>query len=176
MSVVGCAAQHGVLRAVRSEGVGSGGDAAARRAVHGDAVLRGRADDGLSAAGRDSDRSQSGASAAAADGSGGALSEASAECAGRSGASDLPVFAAGSADRASQPGVVGGHHVHPPVAGVRVPGGDPGLVQPLRAVVVAVDHPGRVVLRPGPAGGVADRHAGDLQHGPGQPVHQRRLD
>ena len=108
-----------------------------------------------SASGRAADRSQPGASLAAADGPGGHLSEAAAECAGRSGASGVPVFAAGSADRAAEPGVVGGHHVHPLVAGVRVPGGDPGLVQPVRAVVVALDDAGRVVLRPGPAGGVA---------------------
>ncbi len=140
MSLVVGAAQHTVLSAGWSEGRGPVGDATDRRAVHGDAVLRGRADDGGVAAARVSDRSQPGASLAAADGPGGALSEASSERAGRSGASRVPVFVAGSANRSSQPGVVVGHHVHPPAAGFCVPGGDPGLVQPLRAVVVSLDN------------------------------------
>ena len=39
---------------------------------------------------------------------------------------------------ARQPGVEHGHHVHPDGAGVRVPGGGDGLVQPVRAELVAV--------------------------------------
>src|SRR5512139_2993619 len=103
MSVAGCAAEHGVLRAMRPEGVGSGGDAAAGRAVYSDALLRGRADDGLSPRRRGSHRSQPGASLAAADGPGDAVSQASVEPAQRAGASRVPLFAAGSADRAAEP-------------------------------------------------------------------------
>src|SRR6266849_4848804 len=48
--------------------------------------------------------------------------------------------------------------------------------QPGGAGVAAVEHDGRIVLRVGARGGVGSlRQAGHLQHGPGQPVHQRRL-
>jgi len=52
-------------------------------------------------------------------------------------------------------------------------GGD-RLVQPAGAVVAAVDHPGHGLLPGGGRGGAgAPWAAGDLQHRPGQPVHQR---
>lgn len=54
--------------------------------------------------------------------------------------------------------------------------GDHGLGEPGGAGVAAVEHDGHLVLRLGARGGARLlRHPGDLQHRPGQPVHQRRL-
>ena len=53
-------------------------------------------------------------------------------------------------------------------------GGGDGLAQPERAVVGAVEHAGQRVLRGGAGEGAGGGPAaGDLQHGPGQPVHER---
>ena len=57
--------------------------------------------------------------------------------------------------------------------GFPVSGGDHGLAQPPGAVVAAVEHHGRDVLHGGAGGGVHPAwHAGDLQHRPGQSIHQ----
>ena len=92
------------------------------------------------------------------------------------GAQDLPVSAARPGDRPAQPGLGGRHHLHPDRARLPLPGRDHGLGEPGGAGVAAVEHDGRRVLRRGAGGGAgALRHAGDLQHRPGQPVHRRRL-
>ena len=69
-----------------------------------------------------------------------------------------------------------GHHLHPGAGRIPVPGGDHGLVEPVRAVVGAGQHAGGRVLR-GRAerGPGAARATGDLEHRPGQPVHERGL-
>ena len=98
-------------------------------------------------------RSQAGAAADAADGPGGDLPQAAA-VAEHDGAPDLPVFAAERGDRAARPGVVQRHHLRADAAGLDVPDGGHGLVQPLRAVVAVVEHAGRAVLPGGVGGGV----------------------
>ncbi len=50
-----------------------------------------------------------------------------------------------------------------------------GLVQPVRALLGPVGYAGGVVLRVGVGGGPGEGTPGDLQHRPGEPVHQRGL-
>ena len=69
---------------------------------------------------------------------------------------DLPVFTAECGDHAAQPGVGQRHHVHSAAAGLLVPGGGDGLVQPLRAGVAVVEHAGGKFLRRGVGGGACD--------------------
>ena len=86
-----------------------------------------------------------------------------------------PYPAARHGGRADRSGVELRHHVHSATVGIRVSGGGPGLVQPLRPGLGAVGHSGRSVLprhartRPG------DRAAGDFQYRPRCAVHQRCL-
>ena len=54
-------------------------------------------------------------------------------------------------------------------------GGHHGLAQPLRAGLAAVQHPGGRLLCCGSGRGLEQGSATDLQHRPGQPVHQRGL-
>ena len=54
-------------------------------------------------------------------------------------------------------------------------GGHQGLAQPLRAGLAAVQHPGGRLLCCGSGRGLEQGSATDLQHRPGQPVHQRGL-
>src|SRR4051812_10136838 len=61
-------------------------------------------------------------------------------------------------------------------ARLRLSGRGAGLVQPTGAGLAAVDHAGgRVLPRRGAGGPGAPWQAGDLQHGPRQPLHQRGL-
>ena len=57
-----------------------------------------------------------------------------------------------------------GHHLCADEARVHVPDGGDRLVQPVRAVVAAVEHAGRRVLPGGVGRGVVAGPAGDLQH------------
>src|SRR5713101_2838743 len=82
----------------------SGPDAADRRAVHADAVLRGAEDGALAAAARRYGESEAGATADAADGTGSDLSQAAAVPAG-AWPPDLSLPAARAEDRSTQPGV-----------------------------------------------------------------------
>ena len=88
----------------------------------------------------------------------------------------LALSAEGLADRAGEPCLVRRHHLHPGAARLPLPGGDHGLGEPPRPGLAAVEHAGRGLLhgraRRGPG---AIWGAGDLQHRPGQPVHQLRL-
>src|SRR4051812_13763101 len=94
-----------------------------RRAVPG-ASVPGLAPDGADAvAGWRAGEPQAGAASDAADGDRGARAEAEHLAAG-AGAQDLPLPAAGLDDRAAQPCLGGGHHVHPNRARLPVPGGD----------------------------------------------------
>ena len=99
-------------------------------------------------------------------GHGGDLPEA-AHQRGQPGAPRVSVPAARSGDRASGPGVVRGHHLHPCFARVLLPGRRDGLGQPPRPVVAAVEHHGQRVLRRRARRRAALRHPGDLQHRPG---------
>src|SRR5262245_20255295 len=91
-----------LLRAGRRDTRKPAADAADRRAVHGPPVLRQPADDGLADSAGGAGQPQAGAAAAAGYGPGGDLPQAAAEC-DRAGASDLPVPAPGSDDRAARP-------------------------------------------------------------------------
>ena len=153
----------------------SGADAADRRTVHRLAVPRLAADDG-DAAGRGAHgQPQAGAAADAGDGDRGSRAEAENDEAG-AGAQDLPVPAARPDDRPAEPGVGGGHHLHPDGRGFLY-------------LVAIIDWASRAVLawrlsntmdvgvlpRGARRGAGAVRQAGDLQHRPGLAVHQRRL-
>src|ERR1700719_150801 len=74
----------------------------------------------------------------------------------------------------SQPAAA--HKVYPDGQGVRVSGRDHGLAQSCGTGLAAVEHARRRFLRRGARGSARSLwSAGDLQHRPGQPVHQRRL-
>ena len=87
----------------------------------------------------------------------------------------FPYLLRGVADRAAQPGVVHRHHLRAAAVRVHVPDGGDRLVQPLRAVVAAVEQPGGRLLRGSVGGGLAARQARDLQHRSGIAVHGRGL-
>ena len=88
----------------------------------------------------------------------------------------LPVSAQGVNDRAGEPGLVRRHHLHPSALRVPVPRSDHGLGEPACAGLAAVEHPRRGLLRRSPRRRAGPPWpAGDLQHRPGQPVHERRL-
>jgi putative transposase len=91
-------------------------------------------------------------------------------------AQDIPVSAARCGNRAAEPGLVRRHHLHPHRAGLPLSRRDHGLDEPGGAGVAVVQHHGQLILRLGAAGcASALRPAGDLQHRPGQPVHQYSL-
>ena len=73
-------------------------------------------------------------------------------------------------------GLVRRHHLHPSALRVPVPRSDHGLGEPACAGLAAVEHPRRGLLRRSPRRRAGPPWpAGDLQHRPGQPVHERRL-
>ena len=84
-----------------------------------------------------------------------------------------PYLLRGLGDRAAEPCLVRRYHLHPGAARLPLPGGGHGLGEPVRSGLASVEHTGRKLLHrrargsPGPAW-----QAGDLQHRPGQPVHQ----
>ena len=87
----------------------------------------------------------------------------------------LSVLAQGAGDQPGQPGVGHRHHLHTHGSGFPLLGGHHGLAQPLRAGLAAVQHPGGRLLCCGSGRGLEQGSATDLQHRPGQPVHQRGL-
>ena len=108
----------------------------------------------------------------AADGDRGALSPSAHEQA-RARTQGLPVSAARDRDRAAEPGVGDGHHLHPDGARVRLSGRSARLVQPPGAGVAAVDHHGGDVLHRGADRGSGSlRQARRLQHRSGLAVHR----
>ena len=133
---VGAGAEHVLLSGNRRIGREPGADAADRRAVFADAVLR-QPEAGRRAGGEPQAR----AAADAADGHRGDLPQAANDASG-GGAQDLPVFAAECGGDAARPGVVQRHHVYPLKTRVFVPRGRDGLVQPLCAQLAAVEHAG----------------------------------
>ena len=148
------AAQHPLLPAGRRDGHEPGADETDRRAVPRNAILW-QPQDGRGTG----HQSQTCAAADAADGFGGRGRETAHHAAGP-GAQDLPLFTAESGDHAAQSSVGHRHHLHSAAAGLLVPGGGDGLVQPLRVGVALVEHFGGTVLfgssRRG-AGQAADR-------------------
>ena len=87
-----------------------------------------------------------------------------------------PYLLKGVNDRAGEPGLVRRHHLHPSALRVPVPRSDHGLGEPACADLAAVEPPRRGLLRRSPRRRAGPPWpAGDLQHRPGQPVHERRL-
>ena len=87
------------------------------------------------------------------------------------GRAGLPLLAPRSGADPRQRGLEFGHHLCADAARLHVPDGGDRLVQPVRALVAAVEHAGGAVLPGGARRGVVDGPAGDLQHRPGVPVH-----
>src|SRR5665213_2880745 len=145
-------------------------DAADRPAVPRDPVLRQSADDGVPGAfGRDG-QSQADPAAYDVDGPGGAAPETADHhrVAGRTGLS-LPAPRPGV--DAYQRGLEFGHYLCSNEAWFHVPDCGDRLVQPIRAVLAAVEHDGGTVLPGGVGGGAGPGPSGDLQHRPGLAVH-----
>jgi hypothetical protein len=90
-------------------------------------------------------------------------------------ASSLSISSKGSEDPGPERSVVFRHHVYPNETGVSVLGGGHGLVQSLRAGLGAFQLVGDSILCGGAATISRQRSAGNLQHGPGFAIHQRRL-
>jgi hypothetical protein len=135
-------------------------------------VLRLAADDAAPAPAGSPSWPQPGCPADAQDGATGDLPEAQHQRAA-SRASGVSLSAARPGDRAPKPGLVFRHHVHSDEAGLFVSGGDHGLAQPPGAVVAPVQHHGCGVLHASIGGGVGPAcQARNLQHRPGQPIHQ----
>ena len=155
--------QRFVLHTGGAERGGSPGDEAYRRAIHADAVLRFSANDGPSEDAWYRSQPQAGAAFDAADGARGHLPEA-APVRELPAAQGVSLLAARGRREQSGPGVEYGYNLHPVAAWICVLGGDPGLVQPVRAHVAVIEHAGCGVL-PGGAGGCAERTttAGDFQ-------------
>ena len=63
----------------------------------------------------------------------------------------------------------------PMARGVPLPCSHHRMVQPVCALLEAVKHPGRRLLRRGSERGTQEGQTRDIQHRPGQPVHQRDL-
>ena len=146
-------------------------DASHRRAIPEDAVVRESADDGVAGSAGLCGESQAGATTDATDGFGGDLSQASNDgCC--NGASEIPLFIAGSCGHAAQRSVGGGHHVHSDVDGIHVPGGGDRLVQPVRVVVAIVEQPGGKFLCGRVKRGVVTSASDDLQYRPGGSIHE----
>ena len=146
-------------------------DASHRRAIPEDAVVRESADDGVAGSARLCGESQAGATTDATDGFGGDLSQASNDgCC--NGASEIPLFIAGSCGHAAQRSVGGGHHVHSHVDGIHVPGSGDRLVQPVRVVVAIVEQPGGKFLCGRVKRGVVTSASDDLQYRPGGSIHE----
>ena len=104
----------------------------------------------------------------------GALSPSAYDEAG-AGPQDLPVSAARDRDRAAEPGVGDGHHLHPDGARLRLSGCRARLVQPSRAVVARLDHDGSGILRRGAGGCLgSSQQARGLQYEPGSSSSRAR--
>lgn len=92
------------------------------------------------------------------------------------GASAVSVLVEADRGGEAQPGVVRGHHLRADAARVPVPGGDHGLIQPLRGGLGVGQHVGqhhgRACLRRGAGTGLGQWALRDLQHRSGCAIHQ----
>src|SRR5574341_2468899 len=166
-------AQRVLLRARAGDRAEPGVDAAIGRAASGVSGVWQSALDRAAAARRLRSEPEAGATVAAGDGGGGGVSAAGLEPAG-SGTPDLPVSVNRRGNQRSGPGVVERHYVCANGLWVHVFGGGDGLVEPLCGGVGVVQQPGQRVLHPGVDERAGQRTAAaDLEHRPGQPIHQR---
>ena len=111
----------------RAERAERGTDAPFGRGIHGPSVLRQPTDDGGAAPVWLRGESQASEAIDAADGVGGDLPQTGA-VAPRPGSSPLPVFAAGGDGDWTRSRMEHRYYLHSAPAGIRLPGGDPGLV------------------------------------------------
>lgn len=151
-------------------------DAADRRAVLGDALLR-RASDGVAPVQR-RPRSEREAhpSAHAPDGTDADLSEAQYQQASER-TQDLSLPAARFAGGEAKPGLVRGHHLYTDASRVPLSGGDHGLAYPDVSVVADIEHAGRGLLRRrAERGDLPVRAAGHHEQRSGIAVYVVRLD
>ena len=111
---------------------------------------------------------------AATDGAGSHLPEAAVEPA-RYTAQDISLSAAWPDNPAAEPGLEHRHHLYAVAAGVRLSGGDHGLVQPLCSGLGGVGYAGRGLLRGSAGMGIANSAAGNFQIGPGITIHKRTV-
>ena len=102
----------------------------------------------------------------------GGLSE-SATSARPSSSPGLSVSAEESDDRSTESGLGGRYHVSADGQGFCLSGGDHGLAVAKGALLAAVQHDGQFLCRCAEGRDRGLRHTGDLQHRPGQPVHER---
>ncbi len=173
---VGRPAIHGRRRASLELLLSAGGgqrsqpasDAADRRAVHPDPVLRGAEDDPLAAATGGRRQPQARGALDAADGTGGDL-PGTQHLQGRSRTPGLPEFAEGADHRSPEPGVVDRHHLHPLGWRLAVSGGDHGLVFALCPCLGAVGDDRRRILPVNTGVGACRRATRDL----GAPIKGR---
>ena len=128
-----------LLRGPRREPAESAPDAADRRAVSGDAVLRLAPDDALAASPGLHGGPQAGATPDATAGPAGGL-PAPQDVSAAPGAQDLSLPAARSGDHAAEPRLVCGRDLHSAAARLSLPGRDHGLVEPQGAVLALVEH------------------------------------
>lgn len=149
-----------------------GADAAHRRAVSEDAVLRCAAHDVVAERTGPWGEPQAGGAADAGNGIAGHGARSPHQQAA-SGAREIPVFIARSGDLHAPGSVVCGHHVCAHGAWIHVSGGRDGLVQPLRARLGGVQQSGERFLRDGAQTGVKEGASRHLQHRPGRSIHER---
>ena len=161
-----------VLRAEGIQSTESAADAIDRRAIHPTTVFRLAEDYRLALQARPSGESQASRAADAGDGASSDLSQAPAFSA-RTGSSNLSVLASRTESGAARPGLEHRHHVHSIGAGIRLFGGNYGLVQPLRAGLGSINDVGYKLLRFSVRMGAGRRRSTrDLQHRPRRAVHQ----
>jgi len=141
MSIGGLIAGGVVLPGCGRERRESDVDAVARRAVHANAVLWRDQNDRLAGQAGSPGQSETSAETVAADGAGGHLCQTAA-VGSSAGTSHLSIPAAGIDDREAGRVLGDRHHVHTITTRFCVPGGDHGLVQPLRVVLGSVHQHG----------------------------------
>jgi hypothetical protein len=174
MRVAGIGALELLLPSATGDGREPVADANARRAIHADSVLRHPTYDGLAEEPWKGRQSQTSSALVASTGIGSDLPEAAVERAGCA-AQDLPLSAAWSRDRSSQPSLEHGHHICAIARRLCVLGGDHGLVQPVRPLVGSVRHHGVGVLHFGFGPSLAKWTSGDLQQRSRLAIHERRF-
>jgi hypothetical protein len=147
-------------------------DAANRRAVHADTVLRDPEDDPVAVRARVRGQRETDPPVDAANGTGGDLSEAAVVGSGAR-TSHLSVSSKRTEDQSAESGLVQRHHLHSLAPRFRLSGGGDGLVQPVCAGLGSLDFHGDVVLPGGSGLGLAVRTTRYFQYRSGVAVHQR---
>ena len=127
-------------------------DASDRRAVHQMPLLRLTQAHGLLTQGMPSGEPQACEALDGGDGARGDLPKTSHNEAGAR-KQKVPIFASRAGNTASWPCLVRRHNLHSSASRVRLPGGRHGLVQPVRALVAAVELDGDILLPRCPPGG-----------------------